>query len=188
MLATLTPQETITQQRPKPSECDVVIVIFWSRIGTPLPPEHVKPDGSGYLSGAEWEYLDAFEASQQTGRPRVLVYRRTEEPLIGLDDPQFREKQNQWQFVKTFLDSFRNPEDSIRSGVNDYDTPNTFEKKLTEHLREIVKTLLDDHGAASPTAGADDRVEGVRPNEKALYTICVMAQRRFYPHRFGSYS
>jgi hypothetical protein len=87
MLATMTPQEAISQQRPKPSECDVVVVIFWSRMGTPLPPEYVKPDGSAYLSGTEWEYLNALEASQQEGRPKVLVYRRTEEPRFGADDP-----------------------------------------------------------------------------------------------------
>lgn len=46
MLATLTPQEAISQQRPKPSECDIVVVIFWSRMGTPLPATYVRDDGS----------------------------------------------------------------------------------------------------------------------------------------------
>jgi hypothetical protein len=45
MLATLTPQEAIKQGLPKPSECDIVIVIFWSRMGTPLPAEYQKSDG-----------------------------------------------------------------------------------------------------------------------------------------------
>ena len=39
LLATLTPQEAIKQGLPKPSECDIVIVIFWSRMGTPLPAD-----------------------------------------------------------------------------------------------------------------------------------------------------
>ena len=67
MLATMTPQEAIAQQRPKPSACDIVIVIFWSRMGTPLPPDYVKPDGGPYLSGTEWEYLDALQASDHDG-------------------------------------------------------------------------------------------------------------------------
>jgi hypothetical protein len=46
MLASMTPQEAISQQRPKPSECEVVVVIFWSRMGTPLPPEYKNDDGS----------------------------------------------------------------------------------------------------------------------------------------------
>src|SRR5512143_3373912 len=35
MLAPMTPQEAIAEGLPKPSECDIVIVIFWSRMGTP---------------------------------------------------------------------------------------------------------------------------------------------------------
>lgn len=34
LLATMTPQEAIAQGLPKPSECDIVIVILWSRLGT----------------------------------------------------------------------------------------------------------------------------------------------------------
>jgi len=149
MLATMTPQEAISQQRPKPSECDIVVVIFWSRMGTPLPPECVKPDGGAYLSGTEWEYLDALEASQQEGRPKVLVYRRTEVPSIKLDDPRFGEKQDQWRLVKDFFASFCTPDGAIRRAVNSYDTPDAFEKKLTEHLREIVQALLSEREARS---------------------------------------
>ena len=68
MLATMTPQEAIKKDLPTPAECDIVIVIFWSRMGMPLPAEWKKPDGSGYLSGTEWEYLNALEAADSQGR------------------------------------------------------------------------------------------------------------------------
>ena len=55
MEAGLTPQEAIKRGLPKPSECDLVIVILRSRMGTPLPAEYSKPDGTAYLSGTEWE-------------------------------------------------------------------------------------------------------------------------------------
>src|SRR4051812_2630933 len=51
MLAHLTPQEAIERHLPKPSECDVVVVILWSRMGTPLPPSYRKANGDRYLSG-----------------------------------------------------------------------------------------------------------------------------------------
>ena len=54
MRATMTPQEAIKQGLPTPAECDIVIVIFWSRMGTLLPVDWKKPDGSQYLSGTEW--------------------------------------------------------------------------------------------------------------------------------------
>ena len=37
LAAHLTPQQAINQNLPTPSQCDVVIVILWSRMGTPLP-------------------------------------------------------------------------------------------------------------------------------------------------------
>jgi len=57
MLATMTPQAAIAQGLPKPSDCDVVIVILWSRMGTLLSADYVKSDGSPYYSGTEWELL-----------------------------------------------------------------------------------------------------------------------------------
>ena len=36
MLATLTPQEAIAQRRPKSSECDIVVVVFWRRPPKPF--------------------------------------------------------------------------------------------------------------------------------------------------------
>ena len=61
------------------SACDIVIVLFWSRMGTPLPhPEYQKADGSPYLSGTEWEFWDAVNAERANGKPITLIYRRTE--------------------------------------------------------------------------------------------------------------
>jgi hypothetical protein len=47
MPATLTPQEAVNRFGPKPSECDVVVVILWSRLGTPLDVTafHKEPGG-----------------------------------------------------------------------------------------------------------------------------------------------
>src|SRR5882724_6626823 len=46
ILANLTPQDSIEKGLPKPSDCDIVVVIFWARMGTLLPPEYKKKDGS----------------------------------------------------------------------------------------------------------------------------------------------
>ncbi len=155
MLASKTPQQAIADGLPKPSACDVVIVIFWSRMGTPLPAEYVKPDGSRYRSGTEWEYWDALRAAKQDGRPYVLVYRRTEEPTIGLSDPETDEKLRQWKLVESFFAAFRNPDGSISGGYNSYDTPDTFEKDLALHLQDRIARLLQEHEAkALPAAEA----------------------------------
>src|SRR5512134_1937503 len=86
MLATETPQQSVNAARPRPATCDIVIVILWSRMGTPLPDSLRKANGEPYLSGTEWEYEDAVNSPHQP-QPAVLVYRRMEEPKIGLRDP-----------------------------------------------------------------------------------------------------
>ena len=72
-------------------------------MGTPLPPEYRKPDGSAYLSGTEWEYLDALDAAKRCGRPEILVYRRTEKCLLDPDDAEFDEKLRQRQQCRGLL-------------------------------------------------------------------------------------
>jgi hypothetical protein len=54
----LTPQEAVNRSLSKPSQCDVVVVILWGRMGTPLPESYKKPNGTLYLSGTEWECED----------------------------------------------------------------------------------------------------------------------------------
>ena len=45
-LATRTPQASIDDGLPRPSGCDIVVTIMWSRMGTPLPyPEYQKENG-----------------------------------------------------------------------------------------------------------------------------------------------
>lgn len=154
MLATLTPQEAINRRLPKPSECDIVIVLLWSRMGTPLPfPDYQKPDGTPYYSGTEWEYLDAVSGAQNHphGLPLVVVYRRTEELVIKLSDPSRNEKIEQWERVQTFFTQFTDKSGAIRGGYNTYDTPDDFRKLFEHDIRELIDTVLRAPTDAPPT-------------------------------------
>ncbi len=143
MRATMTPQTAIKQGLPRPSECDVVIVMFWGRMGTPLPyPEYQKPDGTAYLSGTEWEYWDAINAERATGTPATLIYRRTEKPLIELDDDPAL---GQYRSVRTFFDQFRDTTGALIGGVNEYKDPEDLRLKLLTHLRTIIDRLLGEN-------------------------------------------
>lgn len=143
MLATLTPQEAIARGLPLPSECHVVIVIFWSRMGTLLPAEYLKPDGSRYRSGTEWEYEDAMRGARELGQPKVLVYRRTEPPTIGLNQPDAADRVDQWKQVEQFFQSFRNADGSLRGGYNPYTAPEDFRRQLEQHLHRIIREVLE---------------------------------------------
>jgi len=143
MEATMTPQMAIDKGLPKPSECDLVVVILWSRMGTPLSLEYTKPDGSIFESGTEWEYHDAITAAKQSGKPKVWVYRRIDKPLIEIDDPDFKKKQLQWNKVESFFKDFASEDGSLTGGVNSYQTENDFKSQFKGHLRDYLTTIVD---------------------------------------------
>jgi formylglycine-generating enzyme required for sulfatase activity len=153
LAAHLTPQVAIHRHRPKPSECDIVVVVLWSRMGTPLPEEYRKPNGTPYLSGTEWEFLDAIEAAQkQDGRPTVLVYRRKEVPNISLEDPEREERIRQYEAVKAFFATFRAPDGSLHRSYETYDSPSAFADRLERELRELIASRLEAESSKKPGA------------------------------------
>ncbi len=135
MLANETPQESVNRMIKRPADCDIVVVILWSRMGTPLPESIQKPNGEAYQSGTEWEYLDARYSPK---KPHILIYRRTEELRIGVTDPDFEKKRDQFLKVNTFFEPFRNEDGSLAGGVNTYTIPVSFEKMLYQHLEGLV--------------------------------------------------
>lgn len=147
LLATLPPQEAVNRGLLCPAECHIVIVIFWSRMGTPLPrTQFTKPNGEQYLSGTEWEYLNALQgATERDGLPLVVVYRRTEKPPFDATDPNYDQKKLQYDRVQDFFKEFKNPDGSAERGYNPYNTPDTFRSKLENHLKVLVKQLLEEY-------------------------------------------
>ncbi len=159
MEATLTPQEAITRGLPQPSECDLVVVILWSRMGTPLPADYTKPDGTAYLSGTEWEYQNAITAARGFNRPKVWLYRRIQAPDLNLEDPEFDEKRRQWQKVKAFFEALQGKDGSLTGGVNSYQTPDEFRRHFEQHLRDRLTAVVEEWRAPKPAASASTPVD-----------------------------
>jgi hypothetical protein len=51
-----TPQASVNRYSGRPADCDLTLVILWSRVGTPLPPDVSRSDGTRYASGTVGEY------------------------------------------------------------------------------------------------------------------------------------
>jgi hypothetical protein len=49
-------------QIPKPSACQLVVCIFWKRIGSELPENYARPDGT-IPTGTEYEFEEALQAA-----------------------------------------------------------------------------------------------------------------------------
>ncbi len=147
MPATIDPQAAIDAGMHRPSECAVVITIFWGRMGSQLNEKYKKPDGTPYWSGTEWEYWDArrgYEANQN-GLPIIYVYRRIDDPPFptprkGQDqDDAFIEHGTQRKRIKTFFAQFRDAETGAFEGYyHEYETVDGFVDLAKRHIRTLV--------------------------------------------------
>ena len=145
MWAGISAQESVIRSLGKPADCDIVVICLWSRLGSPIArPDYAKP-GGGYFTGTEWEYYNAIEAFEASGKqwPAVRVYHRTEEPVVKAS-PKGRQAYNDlvsnMEQVENFLKACHTRDDSI---PNAYETPSDFEEALRQHLKDIVRQRLD---------------------------------------------
>nr|VFJ92746.1 MAG: NACHT domain-containing protein [Candidatus Kentron sp. LFY] len=144
LFAATSPQTSVIRNLSPPSECDLVVVILWSRIGTPLNRHYHRTDNGGrYNSGTEWEYLDALNANRKQGTPDILVYRRTENPRIDVNDPKVHDAISQWQSVEEFFSGFNDADGSALGGYNSYKTPDEFRRQFESHLKAFIRQRLD---------------------------------------------
>ena len=167
LYTTVDPQTAIQGGLPRPSECDIVVVMLWGRMGTPLTEDYRKVDGSLFRSGTEWEYENAIRAHEELGRPEVLVYRRTEAPdqSLSRSRKELLDAKAQYEAVQNFFKSVR----ASNRGYIDYESTSDFAKRFRDDMRATVHRLVqsppDPFGATdfvtvdlSPLAGKHVRV------------------------------
>jgi hypothetical protein len=127
---------------------DIAVFILWSRLGSPLGDKFVKPDGSLYKSGTEYEYEMMYAANQQSGTPAILAYIKNV-PFTdvvahfseGIDNETIN---RQREYVQEFIkEKFYDAEtQTVYGAYHQFDVPTTFEQRLTEHLRRQIIQIL----------------------------------------------
>lgn len=142
----------------KPSDADIVVCILWSRLGTRLPDQFRRADGTTYDSGTEWEFEDALISFRETGKPDIMVYRKTAPPISDMSDEQaLIDRLEQKKKLDAFLNKWFGSHDSgFKSAFHPFDTPDRFEEMAEEHLRRLMRAkvperLSDDSGAPAVT-------------------------------------
>ena len=135
-----TPQQTIVDDLTRPSDCDIVLVILWSQIGSALPTTWNREDGSR-RSGTEWEFDDALESNRVRGYPAIWVFRRTDPAPWTTNDNDLDEKIAQLQGLRAFFDRFSDDEGAAAGGFNEYSIE-SFQEHLERHLRRALVEAL----------------------------------------------
>ncbi|HEV8331277.1 MAG TPA: tetratricopeptide repeat protein [Steroidobacteraceae bacterium] len=146
---------TFQVQLVKPSESDVVVCILWSRLGTPLPAQFTRADGTRYESGTEYEFEEAMEGFRKNGKPDLLVYRRTAPPSVRLDDERdLMERLAQKKKLEEFVDKWFHDRTAgtLVAAFHPFESPGDFEILLENHLRRLIERQLPRSAAGTSEA------------------------------------
>jgi DNA-binding response OmpR family regulator len=137
--------QTAQTQIASAGETDIYVGIFWARMGTPLPAEIKRPDGTVYDSGSEFEYEDAINSSATGDGPDILVYRKLTPPMVSLSSRDLvLDALNQKDRLETFFRRWFTTADgkSIAGVYHAFDDIDAFEKLVHGHLKKLVLKRL----------------------------------------------
>lgn len=144
---------------PDAKDCDIVIAIFWSRLGTSLPDSFPhKLDGRPYPSGTAYEVLTAIEARKSANRPDVYVFRKTERPTSHIDtDTELSEAREQWTRLEAFFSRwFRGPDGSFSAAYHQFANTDEFELQI----ERLLDAWVHDHLVGDKTAAWQIEIKG----------------------------
>ena len=132
---------------PDPASFDIVVVMLWFRLGSPLAPVAPYLDENGEpLTGTEWEFQQAYRASEQSNgeKPALLVYRKTAPRQVLLeDDALVEEALDQKKKLDQFWTKwFTDGEGNGTTAVHHVSGGAEFESRLEEHLRTLIRTKI----------------------------------------------
>ena len=152
-------------QIPKPSECQLVVCIFWKRLGSELPEKYMRTDGT-IPTGTEYEFEDAMwtAAERPDKLPDVLVYRKTAEVKFSVDTLELERAQYE-HFMAFWQRWFRNEKGHFVAGFQSFVTPDELEPFDVEHARSssAVRGKLNARGpGSSPRRWAANRSYSLR--------------------------
>jgi hypothetical protein len=130
--------ESFQPQIPQAAECEIVVAIFWSRLGSPLPSGfELSPSGEAYPSGSAYEVLTAIEARRNAEGPDVFVFRKTAPPTIRIDRrDELAEAQAQWDRLEAFFARhFVTASREFIAAFHRFETTDGFESQVETLLR-----------------------------------------------------
>jgi WD40 repeat protein len=150
------------EQIERPSRCDLVVCILWSRLGRRLPTDFSPSTGTLPPTGTEFEIRDALDAFQKFGRPSLLIYRKSTAPNVNLASSQAEERLRQFRLLEDFCrHTFYDEQGAVLVAHHNYAESYEFERKLTEHVRKWLERQVGEASgrprwtSGSPYRGLD---------------------------------
>src|SRR5215470_3882440 len=135
--------QTFQSQIPESVACDIVVSVFWTRIGTELPPGFpVMANGRPYPSGTAYELLSALESTKTAGVPDVYVFRKTADAALPTTDiERRRQAQAQLDALEAFWGVwFKTETGQFKAAFQSFVGTDAFEQQLELLLRQWLET------------------------------------------------
>jgi WD40 repeat protein len=154
-----------------PSAFDIVVLILWSRLGTPLPErtaerEYRGIDGRVPVTGTEWEYEEALQVARQKGTPDLLAFRNVSPAPI---DPRDAEAQatsiGQLAALNAFWTRHFTDRGMFLAAYDEYCTLEEFARRLEESLRKLIERRVKDMSAGTEPLWLDQPFRGLESYE-----------------------
>ena len=151
-----------------PSSFDIVILILWSRLGTPLPQktaarEYIGIDGRVPVTGTEWEYEEALKAAREKGAPDLLAFRNVSPARIDPHDPDI----SQLNALNSFWRRHFEDKGVFLAAYAEYRTLEDFAGRLEESLRRLIERRIKTaaQGEMAPSIWMGDPFRGLESYE-----------------------
>lgn len=135
----LTADRTFQAGLTRPCECEIVLVILWTRLGSPLPEDPYRG-----MTGTEWEFIDAVTASNRQGLPEVLVYKKTTPKLVDITDAESVQEAlaDRARLDAFFRNHFFNDDNSFKRAFRTFDNDARFRELLDVQLRKLLNRRI----------------------------------------------
>ncbi len=127
-----------------PGETDIVVLILWARLGTPLPEEKYRGiDGRAPVTGTEWEFEAALAAHKQRGVPDLLAYKKKAPPKAEYtSEADLEELGRQLQKFGAFWSRHFVDHGEFRAAFGEFENLDGFEAKLEGDLRRLIERRI----------------------------------------------
>lgn len=126
------PQVIVDLHMREASRSDLFICIFGHRMGTPVILEKT---GERFLSGTEYEFVDAYRHNQKHGKPYILLYRGLK-PFPPETNPE------QLTTVEAFFKRFEGEQAEFKGLYKTYRSNEEFEDMLFHDIDAAISKNL----------------------------------------------
>ena len=126
-------RETFQKQIVAPDKADLVVCVLWKRLGSELPDDYKREDGT-IPTGTEYEFETAMDKALVEQVPDILLYRKTEKVFYDAD--RLEQEKAEMQALEAFWRRWvQNEQGHFTAAFKPFESTDFFEQQFEQDLR-----------------------------------------------------